>query len=1191
MREDIIDMDNIKRIMETPKKVLVMCFFVLVMVASVFIFHQNKVLAATINTIPSNDLTGVKESHCLNLGSSTLVSSSWKGVDGISEGTDGVYEDCKYWNFYIPYEKKDIFVSSMFLTLNFNNVCTIGGRQVNARIVCTGLDFTQEAEIYTGDTYYKDGYMRILTLYHDSLCVVGESAGSLKLKTSITLRYDDTKELVQLPFYQRVNDIDAKMPYISQPESWEGISGYTGVLYVYKDYYTGNVMEISGMKASAKTSSIGADGDDCMLKAGLFAPTNNGNFLCEWGENNCGTDMLIYSAYDDRNLPNPVKQTDVAEEKLPGDIINYTIRQEVNNFYSTTFMYYDEFIMEDKLPAEVEYISASLDVNGADKTSEYGTLTYDEASHTVKYSVKESVLQKAGFYNGRDVSLKIKTKAVNESNQIVVANNKATTTISGVKKQTGEVKTPIQPQFEVITEIVNGTITPSERKINMGSDRMVEWMPKSGYYVSSVTIDGTAQSSPDLNGGSKAFNNISADHSVKVVCRPYHKITTKIDNGGTISPDITKIKDGENNSVNWSVKDGFYVKKVVVDGSSVYSGNKVTGYPTKYDFENVTEDHAVEVTTAPVPAFKITKTSDKLKYNYMDTVTYTIVVEQTISGAVADNVVISDKDMTNGLELVLSSIKVNREDARIKQEGNAFTVEIDQMKSNEPVTITVQGKVNNDTLASKDIRNTAKVKSQQTEEIKDDSDISIYYKVETKVTNGTITESDYEVARGEKRTITYSPNDGYYLQSVKVDGEFWNIEKYQKKFTLQNIKANYFVEVVYAKIPSISIKKKADKSMYQSGDKVKYTIDVTETTKDAVAQNIVITDKALPQGVVIDKSTIQCSEKEYYLTVKENTFQISFSSLSYGKSVKITFIADIVGKNLTKSDVKNIATASFKNSVDVTGTVKADADIVVCNKIDTEVVNGSISDPVKDIKIGEDCKISFSPNNGYYLANIMVDDREVSIKNHISWYDFKNVKENHRIKVVYEKIPMLSITKTLDKKTYYPGSVAHFTITLQQTIEGAVARNVVVTDKDITDGVKIDVSGIMVKGVDKNNFNIRKTGKGFVLSLQELPYGKTATISFDAVVSKSISSKKLKNTVFAMCDYIKGGKAVFAKVDAKIKRESMQDVPRITSTSDNSPETGDGSWLGLCAFSFLLSFSISLALLWRKMKCKKAESR
>lgn len=1171
-----------------PIKTLVRgCLITVIMVLALFA-QKSAIKAATINTIPSNDLTAVNQSHPLNLGSSTLVSSYWNGISGVSEGTEGVYDDCPYWNFYIPYEQKDIYTSSTFLTLNFENVCTIGGRQVNARIACTALDFTQESAIYTGDTYHKDGYMRILTLYHDSLYIVGESAGSLKLKTSITLRFDDTNEIVRLPFYQQVVDIDSKMAYISQPESWEGISGYTGDLYVYEPYFIGGVMEISGMKVSARPTSPGAEGDDSMLKAGLFAPTNNGIFGCEWGENNCGTGMVIYTAYDDRNLPNPTKKTDATEAKLPGDTITYTIDQPVNTFYATTFTYYDEFVMEDKLPEEVKYVSASLDVNGTDKTSEYGTLTYDSAAHKVTYAVKQSVLQTPAFYNGKSISLKIKTTAVNESKETVIAKNSATTNISGVKKRTGEVQTPILPQFEVITEIVNGTISPSESKINMGSNRTVTWTPKNGYYVESVTIDGVEQNNPSVGGGSHAFNNITADHNVKVVCSPYYSVTTKIDQGGNISPDTDTLKKGEDHTVSWSVKDGFYVTKVIVDGTSVYVGNKPSGYPVKYEFNDIKANHSVEVTTAKIPAFKITKTSDKLKYNYLDTVTYTIVVEQTVEGAVADDVVITDRDMTSGLELDLSSIKVDREDARIKEEGNAFSVEIDQMKSNMPVTITVQGRVNNETLESKEIRNTAKVRSTQTEEIKDDSDISVYYKVETKVTNGSITESDYEVARGESRTISYQPDDGYYLQSVKVDGESWDIEKYQKKLTLEDIKANYFVEVVYAKIPVLSIEKKADRSIYQSGDKVTYTIVVKETVKDAVAENIVVTDKELPEGIVIDPSTIRCSEKVYDLEVKENTFQIAFSSLSYGKPVNITFTADIVGKDLKKSDVKNIVRASFKNSADVAGTVEADADIVICNKIDTEVVNGSISDSVKNIKIGENRKITYNPNKGYYLASILVDGREVSIKDYVSQYDFQNIKENHRIRVVYEKIPMLAITKALDKKAYYPGNTAHFTITVRQTIEGATGRNVVITDKDITKGVQIDISSIKVKGVDKKNYSVRKDGKGFVITIPELPYGKTITITFSATIGEAFSGKEIKNTAVAICDHIEGGKAVSAKAVAKIKREAVkEDVPKIGS--DSSPETGDDAPVRECVLLLLSSFALCFPLVWRKIKRKGGE--
>lgn len=788
------------------KKLGIALIFLFVMVFCLFA-NKGEAMASTIHTIPSNDLTAVNASYNLNIGSSTYEKCEWNGVAGLMEGYEGFYQDKLYRIAYVPYNQQDMHLSN-FLDIYFTNVGTIGGRKLNAKIHCDSLDFTQEAVINNG-TYDKDGYMMIMQMWYTTLGIIGDSAGSMKLKTTVTITYADTGAVVDLPFYQRVEDIDAKMSYINQPESWEGISGFSGDLFVYEPYFSGDVMEINGMCARAKNDSVGAVGEDSMLKAGLFATTYKGTFTCEWGENNCGTTLLVYSAYDDRNLPNPTKETNAISTKEPGDIITYTITQPLNTFYGNTFTQYDYLVIEDNLPNEVEYVSAEFYAGDKNVTDEYGYLQYSPNLHTVRYEVKDEILEDINFYNGGELCLKIKTRAKNEGKTVITAKNKGILDIGKVVKETNEVQTPINPLFDITTSVTNGTITPTETGISMGSSRTITWSPKSGYYVDSVVIDGVTQNSSKMESGTHTFSNIAADHDVKVVCKPYYSVTTKIDSGGDISSGINTIREGQNQTVIWSTKEGYYVTKVVVDGDIYYSDNKVAGYPTEYAFTNIQKNHLVEVTTAKKPFLKITKTSDQNTYNYLDTVTYRIVVEQTIEGAVAEDIVITDKDTTKGLDFDLSSITVNRSDAVIETDGNTFTICLETLEYNAPVIIKVKGKVNNDTLESKDIRNTAKVSSTQTEEIQDDSDISVYYKVETKVTNGTITESDYEVGRGENRTISYLPDDGYYLQSVKIDGEYQDVKKYPEEVTLSNIKSNYFVEVVFAKIPNISIEKKS----------------------------------------------------------------------------------------------------------------------------------------------------------------------------------------------------------------------------------------------------------------------------------------------------------------------------------------------------------------------------------------------
>lgn len=75
-----------------------------------------------------------------------------------------------------------------------------------------------------------------------------------------------------------------------------------------------------------------------------------------------------------------------------------------------------------------------------------------------------------------------------------------------------------------------------------------------------------------------------------------------------------------------------------------------------------------------------------------------------------------------------------------------------------------------------------------------------YYKIETKVHNGTITESMYDVKPNATKTITYQPKENYYLKEIKVNGDRKSLtESIQNSYTFPDINSDNEIEVTYAK--------------------------------------------------------------------------------------------------------------------------------------------------------------------------------------------------------------------------------------------------------------------------------------------------------------------------------------------------------------------------------------------------------
>lgn len=110
-------------------------------------------------------------------------------------------------------------------------------------------------------------------------------------------------------------------------------------------------------------------------------------------------------------------------------------------------------------------------------------------------------------------------------------------------------------------------------------------------------------------------------------------------------------------------------------------------------------------------------------------------------------------------------------------------------------------------------------------------------------------------------------------------------------------------------------------------------------------------------------------------------------------------------------------------------------------KIVTEVVNGAITPSDENILFGTDKKIDYSPSEGYVLDNITVDEENVDESQYKNSYSFTNIRDDHRIKVVYSK-PEAPVKKVLDKngqfingKNVMPGDTLTYEISYKNPLE------------------------------------------------------------------------------------------------------------------------------------------------------------
>ena len=71
-----------------------------------------------------------------------------------------------------------------------------------------------------------------------------------------------------------------------------------------------------------------------------------------------------------------------------------------------------------------------------------------------------------------------------------------------------------------------------------------------------------------------------------------------------------------------------------------------------------------------------------------------------------------------------------------------------------------------------------------------------------------------------------------------------------------------------------------------------------------------------------------------------------------------------------------------------------------------------------DVEQGKNCEFTFTPYKGYRVAKVLVDGREVTVKN--NRYTFTDIQDNHKISVTFEK----------DKRTPKTGDNTQFVLIL-----------------------------------------------------------------------------------------------------------------------------------------------------------------
>lgn len=155
-------------------------------------------------------------------------------------------------------------------------------------------------------------------------------------------------------------------------------------------------------------------------------------------------------------------------------------------------------------------------------------------------------------------------------------------------------------------------------------------------------------------------------------------------------------------------------------------------------------------------------------------------------------------------------------------------------------------------------------------------------------------------------------------------------------------------------------------------------------------------------------------------------------------------------------------------------------------QITTDVENGTVSESASRIEKGSAVKVTYSPKDGYYLKQILVDGKSVSLMDYKDSYLFSNIMADHTIKVVYE--PYYSISGRTWEDSDRDGQ--------QKSTEAALNGVTVQLMRNNENGIYTEVKDTAGKNVAITTQNAEKI-QSYTVQISNMTYTVTATAGVD----------------------------------------------------------------------------------------------
>ena len=716
------------------------------------------------------------------------------------------------------------------------------------------------------------------------------------------------------------------------------------------------------------------------------------------------------------------------------------------------------------------------------------------------------------------------------------------------------------PEVLATHRVTTDPITP-ELSITKKSDKSVYSIGETGHYtvvVRQTKKNATAENVVLTDAMQVAGTKIS---NVKIM-KGEKDITEKAE---------ISVKDGSysiNTNENLAKDETFTITYDALFKSDSLDGKKVKNIADA-KADNADEVKADNEVTLHAPNLTITKSSDKKVYNLSDIGHYTVKVTQDKKDAEAINVRINDALQVKGVSIVKDSVKIAdttgkdiTKDVKIETKDDSYSINTGRnLAYGESFTVTYDVVFKDASLANKDIPNVAEAVADNTNKV-----IHTIPYIVTEVVPALSIEksSDKEM---------YSVGDtGHYTVKVSETEKDAAAKDVIIKDAIENNAADILTDTIKITDPDgkditkeVEIKSTKNGYTIKTGKDLSYGKAFTVTydvkfTKASVANEKVRNVAKATAGNLTTTTTKDVTPGNYKDENGNALFEIvkdsdpaNGSTVNVGDDIKYS----IKVKNTSEKDISNI---HILDAVPTGTTYKDGGDVKDINGV------SYVAFTIDTLKAGEEKTVSFTvtvnESADKQVANkalVKVTDKDDDTD--LSSYQETNevthplpswVEDDNEVTVI---APSLTIQKASDKDVYQVGEVGHYTVTVGQDTENAVAKNVVIKDALQVKGAEIQTATIKIvdtngKDITNKVDNITKDVSGYTVETgRDLAFGETFTVTYDVLFKDgSLAGKTVKNIAKAKADNAS------AKTDNDVTPVTVEDG--LTALKSAEPASG-----------------------------------